>query len=576
MVRYSTIPGFFAACGPATSIGRLPQEANGVVAGPVQAWHWGGAHMAQGDTSTIVLSNVCRETGGAVENERVAHLLQTNPAALTRLLPPFAAACASPKGVVVVADSMGFRHIFHRDPKSEGTPLIASSSLVAGQAIDADLDRTAVAVQGFLGWQLGQRTLFEGITKLEPGAVAYLGSNGIRITPSAESEPRPVSLREAVHEAAALLRRSLTSLLDDQPDAVLQLTGGMDSRLLLSAIPVNRRRGLKAMTLRVPGSDDARIAGAIAERYGIKHEVHGLSDIQGIDPVDAWDRSVAEAKRLDAMADPIALAAQRIAEQRFDQGVRISGLGGEVARGFYYLGRVRDRSYSRSDVERLASWRMFVNEAVEPELLTPEFASWARKAAFDQVDLAMRAGGDEWFRAADRLYLRDRMQRWAGATDVAVSNQRVVVNPMLDVDFLDIAQRLTPSDKARSRFLARLQIELDVDLARIPLDGRPAPIAYADPPVWQSALNAINTGKRAAQKTAQRLKRVNRPPAGGAVLAGKVVQHWRQHPEILDGLASLDMLRADWLERVLAGRVDPRPSSVAFLTNCLVAVSRSS
>ena len=46
------------------------------------------------------------------------------------------------------------------------------------------------------------------------------------------------SLDDAVAQAAAVLRDlARTRLLDDHPDAVLQLTGGMDSRLLLSAIP---------------------------------------------------------------------------------------------------------------------------------------------------------------------------------------------------------------------------------------------------------------------------------------------------------------------------------------------------
>ncbi len=284
-----------------------------------------------------------------------------------------------------------------------------------------------------------------------------------------------------MREAAALLRTSLNALLDDYPDAVLQLTGGMDSRLLLSAIPERRRRGLRAMTLEVPGTGDVARARAIAARYGIDHQVHGLTDVGTITSAQAWELCRADAIRLDAMADPVALAAQRIAERDFDQGVRISGLGGEIARGFYYVGRIEDRAYTRKDAEQLASWRMFVNEAVEPGLLTDEFSAWARDIANRQVYDALAAGGDEWFRAADELYVGHRMQRWAGATDIAVSDQRVVVNPMLDPDFLDIAARLRPRDKAHSRFLGALQMELDPELGAMPLDGRPAPSAYANP-----------------------------------------------------------------------------------------------
>jgi asparagine synthase (glutamine-hydrolysing) len=470
----------------------------------------------------------------------------------------------------MVADSMGFQHLFHT-PTAASDPVMSSSCLLAARTVGAQLDPVAVGIQSLLGWQLGQRTLFAGVDKLAPGAVAHLDREGEHVTTSVEPAHEALSLERAVTEAADLLRTSLAALLDDHPDAVLQLTGGMDSRLLLSAVPAERRRGLHAMTLEVPGTDDVRIARSIAQRYGLQHEVHGLSSIRDIDPAEAWGRCTDDAARLDAMSDPIALASQRVAEQAFDQGVRISGLGGEIARGFYYLGRVRDRAYSRTDAERLASWRMFVNEAVEPDLLDAEFMLWARDEATTQVHHALTAAGDEWFHASDELYVRHRMQRWAGATDTAVSDRRVVINPMLDPGFLDIARRLAPRDKAGSRFLARLQMELDPELGQRPLDRRPAPSVYASPPRWQPAMDAAVLARRAARKGIQKVRRGARPPAGGTVMAHKVVEFWRAHPETLRPFGELDFVRDDWVEDVLEGRVDPRPSSVAFVTNLVVA-----
>ena len=327
------------------------------------------------------------------------------------------------------------------------------------------------------------------------------------------------------------------------------------------------------MTLSVPGSGDVAIAQEISSRFSIEHEVRGLADLGGIEPAEAWALCRDAALRLDGMSDPVALAALGVAERGFSQGVRISGLGGEVARGFYYVGRVRDRPYTRADAEQLAAWRMFVNEAVEPGLLTEDFSAWAREAANAEVYAALRRGGDEWFRATDTLYLRDRMQRWAGATDTAVGYQRVVVNPMLEADFLDISARLTPQDKAHSRFLAALQLALDPELGRIPLEGRPSPAAFAHPSPWHPAAQTLRTGQRLARKAIQRARRGNRPPAGGELLAEKVVRWWRQEPHTLDPLAALDFVSEHWVEDLLAGRVEPRPSSVGFLTNLIVAAS---
>ncbi|WP_426516472.1 hypothetical protein ACPPVQ_17890 [Diaminobutyricibacter sp. McL0618] len=575
MSRATVLPGMLAS-----EAGEVPAAVKAVVgafsevrAGAVRMAYWGVTPVDDG--CTLVLSRVVRGSHGAVASSRIAELIGDDTHALTRLLPPFAAATAHDGAVTMIADSMGFRQLFHSDPDSAGPGTLSTSAMLAGWARGAPLDRTAVAVQSLLGWQLGQRTLFDGIRKLEPAATARLGIDGVSVDHAVPPPGEPISLDRAVAQAAEVLRASLEALLDDQPDAVLQLTGGLDSRLLLSAVPVSRRRGLHAMTLSVPGSGDVAIAGEIASRFGIEHEVRGLADLGGLGPEEAWDLCRDAALRLDGMSDPVALAALGVAERGFTQGVRISGLGGEVARGFYYVGRVRDRPYTRADAEQLAAWRMFVNEAVEPGLLTAEFSEWAREVANAEVYASLRRGGDEWFRATDTLYLRDRMQRWAGATDTAVGYQRVVVNPMLESDFLDISARLTPQDKAHSRFLAALQLELDPELGQLPLEGRPSPAAYAHPSPWDPVTQALRTGQRLARKAVQRARRGNRPPAGGDVLAQKVVQRWRQEPHILDPLGATDFVSEKWLRDMLAGAIEPRPSSVGFLTNVIVATAGS-
>lgn len=520
---------------------------------------------------TLPLSRVARTERGDVSLWGIVKGMRDEPAALTSLLPPFAAVRGDERGVTMVADSMGFRQLYHSTPGQSGLPVLSTSALFAGWAREAGLNHTAVAVQSLLGWQLDQRTLFNGVDKLEPDAVASLGHDGVQLRLPEHRPEEQLSLEQAVPLAAELLRASLNALLDDHPDAVLQLTGGQDSRLLLSAIPLSRRRGLRAMTLGVSGSGDVEVAAQLADRYGLHHEVHGLGDLDGLSAAEAWELAQDAAIRLDGMSDPLALAALTVAEGNFDQGVRISGLGGEVARGFYYLGRVREREFSHDDVGQLAAWRMFVNEAVEPGMLVREFSAWARATAESQLAALMAESGREWFRATDELYLRHRMQRWAGVTDTAVGFQRTVINPMLCQQFLSIASRLAPEDKARSRFLARLQMELDPELGRIPLEGRPPPIASAYPGPWRSAVGAMSTGRRLVRKAGQRILGRNRAPAGGSVLARKVVEQWRQHPEMLSLAALSTFVDSGWIEAVLAGRIEPRPSSVALVTNLIVA-----
>lgn len=565
MASNAVLPGFLATNGTVDA----HMVARSSPADSITFAHWGVDSLSS-DNITLPLSRVVRTSAGTVPAERIVAAMANDPKALIHLLPPFAAVRADRGRAVVVADSMGFRQVYHSIPGAGGTAVLSTSAIVAGGACGAELDEAAVAVQSFLGWQLGQRTVFSGIDKLSAGAIAQIDKGGAEVTQPAAQSASPIALGEAVDEAAALLTLSLEALLDDHPDAVLQLTGGQDSRILLSAIPPARRKGLRAMTLGVAGDGDVEIASRLAGQCGLRHEVRGLGDVEHLDAEESWELCKSAALRVDGMADPVALASLDVAESRLDQGVRISGLGGEVARGFYYLGRVRDRAFGPKDAARLAVWRMFANEAVEPGALRHEFAQWAKREAERAVLAALTSGGDEWFRATDELYLRHRMQRWAGVTDGAVGYRRTIINPMLDEKFLQIVGCLAPQDKAHSRFLATLQMKLDSELGGIPLEGRPAPITYAQPSPLSSLNRAATVGGKGLRKIAQRLSRGRRAPAGGEALAAKVVEHWRENPQVLDTPSLARFIEPSWLQAVLTGGATPRPSSVAFLTNLVV------
>lgn len=379
--------------------------------------------------------------------------------------------------VHLVTDALGFRQTYLA--RGEGWAAISTSAVDLGRMTGSGLDRAGLAVQSLLGWQLGDRTLFRNVSRVPARSRVVLDGGHGRLTTSPAPEPTKVTPSQAVREAASFLRSYVGAFLDDHPDAVLQLTGGQDSRLLLSAVPLARRRGLRTMTLDVGGGPDARIAAEISDRYGMAHQVITLDGVRDLSPEQAHVACLGAAKRLSCMADPIAFAVLQMAEEQVQQGPRLSGLGGEVARGFYYMPGQSDGPVSAARVNRLIAWRMFANESVAKQALLPEFLDWANELATSEIKRLLEATGLPWRAATDRFYLEQRMQRWAGVTDTAVCTERLIVNPMLHHRFLELAEGLAPEHKAGARFLAQLQVELDDELARLPLEGRPAPVTYA-------------------------------------------------------------------------------------------------
>lgn len=564
------LSGFLAAPAGVPARARTPERATRTRHGDIELVRWGLEPVAAGPV--LALSRLRWDAAGPVADGDLAAGAVAPGALAARMLPPFAILTGDGDGVTVAADAAGFRQLYHGD----AAPVISTSALLAGWTTQAGLDRRAVAVQSQLGWQLGQRTMFDGISKLTPGATARLDAAGVAVAAPDDVPPRALSADEGVGLAAAALTATMERLLDEHPDVILQLSGGWDSRILLSAVPPSRRRGLRAMTLGAPDDGDVRIARVLAERCGLDHEVRPSVDASRLSPEQAWRRVRRAALQVDAHTDALALAALALAEEQFDQGARISGVGGEVGRGFYYSSRVRDRPYDRDDARRLAMWRMFPNHAVEPGMLVADFARWAQDVAVDEVYAALRRGGDEWFRATDRLYLRNRVQRWAGTNDTAVGDDRLVVNPMLSAAFLAAVEGVPPAEKAHARFFGRLQMRLDADLGTVPLEGRPAPVVHVAPSALGAARRARTVAGKGARKVIQRVRGGNRPAEGTDVLSELVVRHWRSHDALVAASPALrEVVDPVWMDRVLSGALAPRPSSVALATALIVVADHA-
>lgn len=480
-------------------------------------------------------------------------------------LPPFARVQLDARGGVSGSvDWLGFRHVFVRE--APGATLLSTSARALHHASpDPGFDEGTLALQSQLGWQLDGATLFSGVRKLE-GSFRITADGTVHESPPPALEQ--VGPADSAREAAALLRRIVSAYLEEVPEAELQLTGGIDSRIILAAIPPSQRRGLRSMTLRVPSGLDAPLAARIANREGLRHREKDFSAIDELSPQEAHDTCIVAARRVDSAADPIALAAVDLAEGG-DPSPRLVGLGGEVGRGFYYFGPGWLDRNTAGRVRRLAQWRLFANESVPDSMLSPEFSAWARDEALRRTQVAFRESATGWANATDHFYLRQRMRRWAGSLASTPAVERQAFNPMLDARYLALVTSLPPAEKRNSRFLARLMCELDPELARLPMDGRPAPAAFASRSLSSRFQQVAARAPKLAKKVRQRITRSALPPEGGSVLAAKLVEHWRESPEVLQPLASLPYIDSRWMEDLVSGRRQPSVSACSLMVSLL-------
>jgi asparagine synthase (glutamine-hydrolysing) len=503
-------------------------------------------------------------------------------APLAAIVPPFAAVhrTGADAPLTVVGDWLGFHQLYWwRGP---GAVAVSTSARALAALAGGGLDAVGVGAHAMIGWHVGDATLFSGVRVLPPATIATLDGSSISMRRYAEQPARPdrpPALDDAVEEMADILRTWQTRYLDDHPDAVLQLTGGHDSRILLAAIPRERRAGLRALTLDDPDSPDAEIATRLATPYGMRHVVHDLGAQTWPTPAEAHTLALTAARALECAASPLALFPLLLAEAHLDQGHRLSGLGGEVARGFYYAGQPANATTSTQLVDRLADWRLFANEAVEAPALHPQFLAQARATTLGRLH-DMFAPGD-WLRATDEFYLFHRMHRWAGSHGTVAAVRRHYINPMFDRRFVELALAVAPADKRDSLLLGRLMRRLDPDLARIPLDSGITPARLATRSLATRFATNTLVLRKVARKARQRLARARSPQLGAAESGALVLDHWRAEPKACQALYDVavdgqPVLHPEWLDGLIAGTHAAEPTTVAFLVDVLAAVEEHS
>ena len=125
MITDGDLPGFAAA----TRVRLDDPRAAAMQCGAVAVAHW-GIDPLEGATPVLPLSRVIRTSAGAVPASEIAERMSRDPAGLMALLPPFGAVACADDRVRMVADSMGFRQLYHTDPGLDGPAALSTSALL--------------------------------------------------------------------------------------------------------------------------------------------------------------------------------------------------------------------------------------------------------------------------------------------------------------------------------------------------------------------------------------------------------------------------------------------------------------
>ena len=218
---------------------------------------------------------------------------------------------------VLVRDPLGIKPLFYRDGGESGLRFASEAkAILAAEGSSATLDTAALHLLMNFRYLPGERTLFQGVRQLAPGAVMSWRAGQSRI----QSVPWGVQ-QQAASDLDAL-QDSVTAHLTADVEVGCYLSGGIDSAAV-AALAMRAQGRLRTFTLPI-GDDPAEAANAArtATLLGVENLCGALPELCFEDLADLiWHLETPKVNAVQA-----SMIARHTAEH---VNVALSGLGGD-------------------------------------------------------------------------------------------------------------------------------------------------------------------------------------------------------------------------------------------------------
>jgi asparagine synthase (glutamine-hydrolysing) len=268
----------------------------------------------------------------------------------------------------LITDRLGFKPLYWGKIKDN---LVWSSEL-KGFLGHTDfmpvIDRAGVREFFDYGYLLENRTWFEGVELVPPSSVLSFDFRNANLQMEqywAWSDIKPIEApfdeRELVRELGRLFKISVMKRVNEKERIGVSLSGGLDSRAILAAIPENGI-SLQTFTFGKKGCADIRIASQVSRVRGADHQIYYLDSTNWFEP------RISGVWKTDGAVSLLNLHGSEFC-QEFSNYIDIvlNGFAGDLVLGGSYLLKtnldkkidsciVKEMTYSEISVKNFNEW----------------------------------------------------------------------------------------------------------------------------------------------------------------------------------------------------------------------------
>lgn len=177
----------------------------------------------------------------------------------------------------VITDSFGIQPIYF-NKTSEGVVLsTAISTFLRLPYTKPEIDKRWIQEHLFFNYTVGKRTMLKGIRRLPAGVIYNFDAvSGQHETKSyvqlISSQLVERNQSSEIEDAVSLFSSVVPNWFPSDGRVTFGLSGGLDSRAVLAALPESICHGMKTFTYGIPGSTEIVEARVIAEAMGTDHQ----------------------------------------------------------------------------------------------------------------------------------------------------------------------------------------------------------------------------------------------------------------------------------------------------------------
>jgi asparagine synthetase B (glutamine-hydrolysing) len=369
--------------------------------------------------------------------------------------------------VIVGTDRWALRPLFYSGGAG-GVAVAPSARALLPTAGAARIDREAAGLFLVFGFVPGERTLLDGIHEVPPGSVFTWEDGASRIATYWDvrfpSTYRDRPEQAEIDQLSELLTHAVAARFTPTEHVTLPLSGGFDSRTLLSFVP-HHERAVDLFTYGAPGCDDLTVAERIAELLSCPWHPFLLEPGY----IEAWAPEVVRSTSgLHPCLQAHGLALRSL--RRFGT-VAMLGNGGDALFGYHYT---CPQAMPRADIADLLLARANhgVPWSVLPALHGPRALAELRELARTAIRTRLeRADSDRGLDILTYFDLRERQRRFVNVGIQTQSSHVRFVEPYYDSPVVEFALGLPPALRDDRRLLRLVLARRNPRLAGVPRQG---------------------------------------------------------------------------------------------------------